>query len=689
MRVLLTAMIVAVLFSTGAHAARVLEPADIFRMQWANDPQIRKDGSQIAYVRTANNIMSDQQTQSVWLIDTTTGLQTPVATGAGSHFSPRWSPDGSRIAFLSTGTDGRTQIAIHWIKGETAVVTNLLEAPTDITWSPDGSQIAFVMLTPVPPPKIGAPLTKPVGAQWGAEPIAINAMNYKADGRGMERHGFRHIYVISADGHGSPRQLTNGLFADGGPLAWSADGKEVYFASNRDPRWQREPADWARHTSMNVAIHRVSVADGTLTRLSQEVGPYHSPVVSPDGRQIAYLGHRDRRIGNQNMRVNVMDVDGGSAHVVGEAFDRSISNVQWAEIGRGFYVQYVDEGVTKVAHMSLSGRLDPLVAGLAGQAAATQLPYSDGEFTASAGGVIAYTGGGAEFLPEVFISQAGKVRRLTHLNADLFSEVTVGKLMPLPVRSSADGRAISAWEILPPDFDASKKYPLIIEIHGGPYASYSPVFSMDLQLYAAAGYIVVFGNPRGSTSYGEDFANTIHNNYPSHDYDDLMSMVDAAVRNGHVDESNLFITGSSGGGVLTSWSIGKTSRFKAAVVQRPVINWTSWLLMSDISAFGAHYWFKQLPWEDQETYWKHSPLSLIGNVTTPTMVLVGLEDLRTTVGEAEQYYEALQLRGVPTLLYEIPGSSHVLMHPSQLAAQSNAILEWFGRYRSAPTADPH
>jgi dipeptidyl aminopeptidase/acylaminoacyl peptidase len=212
--------------------------------------------------------------------------------------------------------------------------------------------------------------------------------------------------------------------------------------------------------------------------------------------------------------------------------------------------------------------------------------------------------------------------------------------------------------------------------------SYAPVFSSEYQLYAAAGYIVVYGNPRGSTSYGEEFANQIHNNYPSHDYDDLMSIVDAAIARGNIDTENLFVTGSSGGGVLTSWIVGKTHRFRAAVTQRPVIDWTSWLLTADMGAFGSRYWFKKLPWEDQDTYWKLSPISLIGNVTTPTMVMVGLSDLRTPVAEAEQYYQALQLRGVPTELYEIPGASHIVIRPSQFAQAQSAIIEWFDRYRT-------
>jgi dipeptidyl aminopeptidase/acylaminoacyl peptidase len=683
MRSLMTLALFGFISAVSHAAPHVLQPEDLYRMQWATDPQIRKDGTQIVYAREVNDIMSDRLVKSLWLIDTVTGAQTPLATGPGSHSSPRWSPDGSRIAFLTTGTDGRTQIAIRWARGETASITNLTETPSELTWSPDGKQIAFVMLTPVPGPTIGKPMIKPPGANWGADPVVINSMNFRADGQGMEKPGFRHLFLISADGGGAPRQLTFGPFSDAGPLAWSADGKSLFFAGNHSEEWKREPQDWARHTAMTLSIYRLDLADGRSTQLSHDIGPYHAPAVSPDGKLLAYLGYNDKHVGNQNVRLNVMDVDGKNQHVIGEALDRSLTQIVWAADSHSIYAQYVDHGVTKVARLALTGRIEPLVSDLAGIGAATQLPYSDGIFSVSDSGAIAYTGGASDDLPEVYLVRSGKTRRLTNLNSELFAEVNLGKLSALPVKSSADGRAIDAWELLPPNFDASKKYPLILEIHGGPYASYGPVFSADYQLYASAGYIVVYGNPRGSTSYGEEFANTIYNNYPSHDYDDLMSIVDTAIKKGSVDADNLFVTGSSGGGVLTSWIVGKTHRFKAAVTQRPVINWTSWMLTTDMSAFGARYWFKQLPWEDQETYWKLSPLSLVGNVTTPTMVVVGLNDLRTTVAEAEQYYHALQLRHVPTELYEIPGEPHALQQPSHLAAQSSAIIEWFGRYRSA------
>jgi dipeptidyl aminopeptidase/acylaminoacyl peptidase len=240
--------------------------------------------------------------------------------------------------------------------------------------------------------------------------------------------------------------------------------------------------------------------------------------------------------------------------------------------------------------------------------------------------------------------------------------------------------------VTPPDFDPSRKYPLILEIHGGPFAAYGPSFSTDDQLYAAAGYIVLYTNPRGSTSYGEEFANLIDKAYPGHDYDDLMSAVDAAIAGGHVDPNNLFVTGGSGGGVLTAWIVGKTDRFRAAATQKPVIDWASFALTSDGAAFYSPYWFAKKPWEDPMGYWQRSPLSLVGNVKTPTLVVVGSEDYRTPDSEAEQYYTALQLRGVPTAFVKVPGASHggIASRPSQAAAKASAILAWFNRYRTGP-----
>lgn len=671
--------------SAGAYAStRVLEPKDLFQMHWASDPRISESGTQIAYLQNSNDIMTDQVTQSLWIMDAATGAQMPVTPQPGHYASPRWSPDGSELAYVSTGKDGRTQIVVHWMKGgATASLTNLTEEPTDIAWSPDGKQIAFIMLQPTPRATIGNPLAKPPGAHWGAGPIVINHLNFHADGKGLDPSGYRHVYVISVDGGGTPRQLTFGPFSEAGPLAWSPDGKSLYFADNHSADWQHQPEDWARHTAMTLSIYRVDLTGNNLTQLSHEVGPYSEPRVSPNGKLIAYLGYSDRHIGNQDVRLNVMDANGNNPRVISGSLDRSVTDSRWAADGRSLYISYDDRGIAKVARITLDGHVEPIADHLGQVGGTRQLPYSGGEFTLSRTNTVAYTGGGADDLPEIYLARDGRTRRLTNLNSGLMSGLSLGKLSVLPVKSSFDGRAIGAWEVLPPDFDPAKKYPLILEMHGGPYASYGPTFSYEYQLYAAAGYIVVYGNPRGSTSYGEEFANQIYNNYPSHDYDDLMSIVDAAIQRGGVDVNNLFVTGVSGGGVLTAWIVGKTHRFRAAVTQRPVIDWTSWLLTADMGAFGARYWFKQLPWNDQQTYWKLSPISLVGNVTTPTMVVVGALDLRTPYTEGEQFYQALALRGIPTELYEEPGAYHGFIRPSQFAQEQTAIIAWFNRYRDA------
>jgi len=236
----------------------------------------------------------------------------------------------------------------------------------------------------------------------------------------------------------------------------------------------------------------------------------------------------------------------------------------------------------------------------------------------------------------------------------------------------------------PPGFDAQKRYPLILEIHGGPHAAYGPNFSAEAQLFAAQGYVVLYTNPRGSTSYGDAFANAIHLAYPGNDYDDLMSGVDSVIEQGFVDPEQLFVTGGSGGGVLTAWIVGKTNRFKAAVVAKPVINWISFALTADHALYFSTFWFDGPAWEKTEDYWARSPLSLVGNVSTPTMLLTGESDYRTPMSETEQYYQALKQRKVDTMMIRIPGAPHgIAGRPSRLIAKVNNILAWFERYRPA------
>jgi dipeptidyl aminopeptidase/acylaminoacyl peptidase len=657
--------------------SRFFEGRDLFGLQLATDPQIRPDGRAVAYVRRSYDIMTDRARSTIWLVDAEKGTQTPLVAGPGSHSTPRWSPNADRIAFVSATEGGRPQLHVRWLQsGQTAKLAELTEPPDVLEWSPDGQSIALTMFAPDEPPKLGSLPSKPEGAEWAPPLEVITDLTYRSDSEGYLKPGYTHIYVIGADG-GAPRQLTFGAFNDGTSLAWAADGRHLIFTGNRLPEWRRQP--------INTELYEVALESGAIRKLTSRDGPDSAAVLSPDGKTIAYLGFDDRLLSFHTQRVYLMDRDGRNVRELTTAFDRSIDAVKWSHDGRSLYVQYDDKGITKIGRLSRNGgEVTPIAQGLSG--ASIDRPYTGGEFTVGAGGAVAFTSGSPHRPSDVSITRGGRSRQLTRLNDGLFADKLLGEVKTLRVPSSFDKRPIDAWIVLPPGFDAAKKYPLILEIHGGPFAAYGPVFSVDDQLYAAAGYVVLYVNPRGSTSYGEEFANLIHHKYPSEDYDDLMSAVDAAIAEGYVDGNNLFVTGGSGGGVLTAWIVGKTQRFRAAVTQKPVINWVSTTLTTDIYTFMPKYWFGKLPWDDLQTYWQYSPLSLVGSVKTPTLVIVGDRDFRTPLSDSEQYYQALQLQGVPTGLVKVPGASHggLTARPSQAAAKASAILAWFEKYRGKP-----
>ena len=652
-----------------------LAAADVFELQWAADPQISPDGRQVAYVRYRGDVMKDTYSGDVWIVSADGREHRPLVTRAAS---PRWSPDGTRLLYTAAGDSG-TQLFVRWLDtGATAQVTRVQHTPSHIAWSPDGRSIAFILPVAEEAPPLAKPLPKPEGAEWAAPPKVIEKLIYRADGEGYLPDIHQQVFVVSALG-GTPRQLTTGAFDHGGPLSWTPDGQFLLVSANRHPEGEYDPA--------NSEVHEIRVADGTLRTLTTRQGPDQSPAVSPDGRHVAYLGYDDQRHGYENTRLQVMDRDGNNVRVLSAALDRSVEQPTWAPSGRDVVVQYEDEGRVKLAAFTLDGKLRVLADDVGGLSIGR--PYATGEFSVSRSGVVAYTAAGPERLADVGVVplRGGVPKRLTDLSGDLLSQRSLGKLEELWVPSSHDGMRVQAWVITPPGFDPAQRYPLILEIHGGPFAAYGPTFAAELQLYAAAGYVVVYVNPRGSTGYGKAFGNAIHHAYPGYDYDDLMSAVDAVIARGYVDTSRLFVTGGSGGGVLTAWIVGKSDRFRAAVVQKPVINWTSFALTADRYTFFWKYWFPGLPWEQQEQYWARSPLSLVGNVNTPTMVLTGEEDYRTPMSESEQYYQALQLRRVPTALVRVPGAGHGLdKRPSQLASKVAHVLAWFERHAATGEA---
>jgi len=646
---------------------------DVFELEVVTDPQISPNGNQIVYVRQSNDIMIDRARSNIWIVDSDGENHRALLSGAQSYTSPRWSPSGDRLAYVSSEEGRGPELYVRWMDtGQTALLSNLAESPSGLLWSPNGTMLAFSALVKSSKGSLATPPTKPEGAQWAPPAIVIERLKYRSDGSGYLEPGYNQLFVIPADA-GSPRQITTGEFNHQGTLAWSPNGESIVLSSNRNIDW--------RLKGQNRDLWSVSVVSGEMAQLTQRDGPDHSPSFSPDGKKLVFLGYEDKKMGYHNTLVSLMDVADGSIENLTANLDRSVNTVRWAGSSTQLMISYDDFGKKNIARLSMEGELQLLVQDVGG--VGISRPYTSGSFSIALNGAIAYTAGSEQRPADLGFANRRGTRKLTSLNEDLLGHKTLGEVEEISWRSSVGDHDISGWLVTPPDFDPSQKYPLMLEIHGGPFTAYGPHFSVEVQLYAAAGYVVLYTNPRGSTSYGFDFANEIHHDYPGQDYDDLMSGVDAVIEMGYIDEEQLFVTGGSGGGVLSSWIIGKTNRFAAAAVAKPVINWASMALYSDIPEVVASYWFEKPPWEDYETYWERSPLSLVGNVSTPTMLIAGESDMRTPMPESEQYYQALKMRGIDSALVRIPESFHgIASRPSNLIAKVDNILAWFARYRS-------
>ena len=622
--------------------------------------------------------MTDRARQNLWITDYDGGSHRPLLTGQRNFSSPRWSPDGSRLLYIAGDEHGKAQLYVRWMDtGQTALLTQLDRAPGGISWSPDGRTVAFSMFVPDPPPPFAELPAKPEGADWAPPATTYERLLYRADGAGFLPVGYTHIFLLPADG-GTPRQITTGNYNHAGTPAWTPDSRYLLISAARRDDWEyvRDPE-----------IYEVDVTDGTIRALTERRGPDSNPVVSPDGRLIAYTGYDDRFLGYQLSKLYIMNRDGSGSRMIAGDLDRSVGNVRWAGNSQGVYVQYDTEGNTRLAHIDLDGNVTDIASDVQGLSLGR--PYSGGTFSVSGNDRFAFTYGTPGHPADLAVAGPDEdARRLTRLNDDLFAHRELGDVEEIWYESSHDGLDIQGWIVKPPGFDPGREYPLLLEIHGGPFANYGDRFAAELQLYAAAGYVVLYTNPRGSTSYGEDFGNEIHHAYPGNDFHDLMSGVDAVIERGYIDEDQLFVTGGSGGGVLTAWIVGHTDRFAAAASQKPVINWYSWVLTADMGGSGGlTYWFPDAPWDALEHYMDRSPIHHVKNVTTPTMLITGEVDWRTPMSESEQFYQALKIRRVPAALVRIPEASHsIAARPSHLIAKVQHILAWFARYRTARSA---
>lgn len=644
----------------------------VFDLEYASDPQISPNGKSIVYSRRSMDKFNDKVASDFWLIDTRTGTNRPLITGKGSLASARWSPSGDRLAYL-TSVDGKPSLRVRYNDtGESFAIAQLEQYPSSITWSPNGKSIAFTMFVLDKPASFATPVAPPKDAKW-AEPFKVfDDLVFRFDGAGYLRPGARHIFVVSTQG-GTPRQITSGKNGFSSP-SW-LNNTTLIVQGNDVENPQLDPVE--------SEIYKIDLSDLSRTQLTKRDGPDSSPVASPDGKLIAYSGYNDEVRAYQQSDVYVMNQDGSNPRNLTKKIDYPIGGVTWLPDSRGLVAAITVGGEMQIITLDLSGNYKTVVSDLGGTSFGR--PYSFGDFSVASNKsalTVAYTKGSTDSPPEVgFKSAGGKSQQLTDLNSDVLPYLNMAKLEEIKIKSRFDQREIEAWVALPHGFKADGSYPMVLEIHGGPFLSYGPFFAAEIQRYAAEGYVTVYVNPRGSTSYGEEFAQLIDKAYPGNDHDDLMSVVDELVKRNYVDDKRLFITGGSGGGVLSSWAIGKTDRFAAAAVIKPVINWATMAMSADISMYVARHWMGMMPWEDPETYWKRSPISLVGNVKTPTMVMVGEQDWRTPTWEAEQFYTALKMQDVDSVLVRVPGASHsIAARPSNLIAKVDNIMGWFKKY---------
>jgi dipeptidyl aminopeptidase/acylaminoacyl peptidase len=639
-----------------------------------SDAQISPDGSRIVYTRQAVNQAEDKWESSLWILNADGSQHRFLVKGSGA----RWSPDGKRLMYLAEGEPKGAQLFVRWVDadGPATQITHVAEAPRNPRWSPDGKSVAFSMFVADQEKWTISMPSEPKGAKWTPAPRVVGTIHYRQDQVGYLEDGFTHLFVVPAEG-GTPRQLTTGKWSvgagelrGGASIDWTPDSKSIVVDGNR-----AADADMQYESSQLLVV---DVASGATRDLVAKAGAWGRPVVSPDGRTVAFTGHPPTGHSHTVSDLFVIPLTTGSSadmRKISGDFDRDPINMRWAPDGSGLYFDADDHGTRNLQFASIVGGVKPVTTGK------HMVTFDSLSKDLMAAGTSADVDHPQDIV-RVNLKAPGQVVKLTDVNGDVLQGKQLAKIEEVNYTSSGNAK-VQGWIVKPPTFDPSKKYPLILEIHGGPFGNYNVGFNYMFQNFAANGFVVLYTNPRGSTGYGSDFINGIDHNYPGPDYDDLMAGVDTVVGKGYIDTSRMYVSGCSGGGVLSSWVIGHTDRFAAAAVRCPVIDWISMAGHTDIPLFTYSFFSKPF-WEDPQEWLSHSSLMSVGKVTTPTLLMTGILDRRTPMPQTEEYYAALKMRGVPAALLQFNEEFHGTgSKPSNYIRTQLYMMSWFKKYTRA------
>ncbi len=705
---------------------RNITEKDLFDFVWIGDPQISPDGSHVAFVRITVNEKKEGYNTSIWSVPVAGGEEPHQLTKGDHDSTPRWSPDGKFLLFLrATEKNGKPeppQLAIlPMAGGDSFVFTDLPKGAGNPSWAPDGKTIAFTSETNAEDltkqEKKKAKEEEAKKASSGNPPASADEREsdvrvvtravYRQDNEGyIDPKHPTHIWLVSVPSSAGekvkPRQLTTGRF-DEDSATWSKDGSQIYFTSDRndEPYYELPKTD----------LYSVAAAGGEpvkITTIDLQIGGFGpgggALSLSPDGKQVAFTASTTRPITSytqpdlwvldllpnakpRNLTANFdFDVPG---FVIGDgAAPRAGGQNKpiWTPDGKGLIAVYTKEGKANLAQFDLPVAQDAdigragvhdLTSGNQGVMSFRALPDAS---------KLIYVVSAPTRINDLFVLDRAtgdaQPKQLAHVNDELFSKLNLTEPEEIWY-DSFDGKRIEAWLQKPPNFDPHKKYPLILNIHGGPHVAYGYVFDHEFQWMAAKGYVVLYPNPRGSTTYGQEFGNIIQYHYPGDDYKDLMAGVDDAIKRGYIDDKKLGVTGGSGGGLLTNWVVGQTNRFAAGVAQRDIASWEDWWYSGDFTLFQPS-WFKGPPFEDPQEYRERSPISYIKNVTTPMMFILGETDYRTPTGAGgEQMFRALKFRKIPTVMVRFPNESHELSRSGQpwhRVERLQHIVGWFDHW---------